>query len=266
MATATTDLLTLGDFFTHGRSGLLPPKPCSPYRYIEFLTELSLQKKYNLKRVLEVGPGTDPGLAFLDPKGIEKAAAIDYVAEALAIGQKRSPVPFEAMAVDIMNTPLPEQKEKWDYVICNSVIEHVVDDQKLVDVMHDFLAPGGYIVCSTVMHQFLYCSWDYAVGHYRRYSKQRLENLFDKFSDVQIVQTSLLQELARPLFFNRIYPLCGNTLESNNLRTAIGHQEWGQAPYAPVWPLARLAMPLWLAFDWLKGSLPAGIGFVIARK
>ena len=266
-ARQTNDLLTLGDFFDYGRDGLLPEKPCSPYRYIEFLTELTMQKKYGLRKVLEIGPGTDPGLAHLDPKTIEKAAAMDYVAEALAIGQKRTPhLQFEQIAVDVMQQPQPQHKEQWDYIICNSVIEHVVDDQKLVDIMHDFLKPGGYIVCSTVMHQFLYCSWDYAVGHYRRYSKQRLLDLFSGFSEVQVVQTSLLQELARPLFFKRIYPLCGNTLEANNLKTAIGHQEWGQAPYAPLWSAMKYAMPLWLAFDWLKGSLPAGIGFVIARR
>jgi len=261
-------LVGLGDLFGHGRSLLVPDKPCSPYRYIEFLIEGTLQRKYELKRVVELGPGSDAGLGYLDLDATEIAWAVDYSQGALdAIKRKLPANKVQFRLADIMKPgALDDLAGKFDYVICNSVIEHVIDHAALVRTMHMLLEPRGYVVCTTVLHQSMYNLWDHAVGHYRRYSISDLEQLFSGFSEVQVLQTSYMQELARPLFFGRVRHLKDNTLEQNNLLTAVGHEEWGRVPYAGIWPVIKFAMPAYLVAEWGLQHIVGGIGFVIGRK
>lgn len=264
----STKLVTLGDLFYHGRSLLVPDQPCSPYRYIEFLIERTLQRKFGLKRVIEIGPGSDAGLGYLDLGATEFALAIDYSNAARDATKRKLPNQRVQFRLADVMTPgaLDDQAGKCDYVICNSVIEHVIDHAALVDTMHKLLAPGGYVVCTTVLHQRMYNLWDHAVGHYRRYSTAELAQLFSKFSDVQILKTSFIQELARPLFFGRVRHLVHNTLEQNNMLTAAGHETWGKVPYARLWSVVKYAMPAYLVAEWGLQHVVGGIGFVIGRK
>lgn len=267
MNDGSAKLLTLGDLFTRGRSLLVPERPASPYRYLEFLIEATLQRKYGLRKVAELGPGTDPGLSYLDLDAVDFALGIDYSQASVdAIGRKLAGKAQGRLA-DIMKPgELADLAGQCDYVICNSVVEHVIEDGALVRAMYDMLAPGGYTVCTTVLHQRMYNLWDHAVGHYRRYSLAGLVGLFSDFSDVQLLQTSIVQELLRPLFFSRVQHLKDNTLEQNNLLTAAGHEEWGRVPYAGIWPVAKYGMPLYLVAEWMLQHVVGGIGYVIARK
>lgn len=263
-----TKLVDLGDLFHFGRSLLVPKQPCSPYRYIEFLIERTLQQKFGLRNIVEIGPGSDPGLGYLDLGAAEFAYAIDYSAAAGdAIKRTCSDPKVQFRLADITQPGVADDlRGQCDYVICNSVIEHVVDDAALVRSMHKLLKPGGYVVCTTVLHQRMYNLWDHAVGHYRRYSTADLRNLFSAFSDVQMLQTSIVQEMVRPLFFDRVRHLRYNTLEQNNRLTAAGHAQWGAVPYARLWFLAKYAMPAYLVAEWGLQHLVGGIGFVIGRK
>ena len=261
-------LISLRDLFRFGRELIVPEAPCSPYRYIEFLIEGTLQRKYRLRRVVELGPGSDVGLAYLDLDAIDQALAIDYSPGALdAVKRKLPDTKVQCRLQDIMvSGALDDLAGQFDYVICNSVIEHVIEDAALVDVMHRLLAPGGFAICTTVLHQRMYNLWDHAVGHYRRYSIPQLAALFSAFGHVQALQTSILQELARPLFFSRVRHLENNTIEQNNLLTGVGHQQWGRVPYAGLWPVVKYGMPAYLVAEWALQYVVGGIGFVIARK
>jgi len=261
-------LVGLGDLFRYGRSRLVPANPCSPYRYIEFLIERTLQHKYGLKRVTEIGPRCDSALGYLDLNAIEFAWAVDYSQAALDAFKRRfSEEKVRFRLADVMKPgSVSDMACKCDYVICNSVIEHVIKHEALVGTMHSLLEPGGYVVCTTVLHQSMYNTWDHAVGHYRRYSVADLVQLFSIFSQIQVLQTSFIQELVRPLFFGRMQHLKQNTLEQNNLLTAAGHEEWGSVPYRAVWPIAKYAMPAYLVAEWGLQYVVGGIGFVIGRK
>ena len=268
MIDGSTKLIALGDFFRDGRALLIQDKPTSPYRYIEFLIEGTLQRKFGLKKVVELGPGSDSGLAYLDVDSLESALAIDYNQDALDVVKSRIAThKLDCRLADItVSNVLRDLDGRFDYVICNSLIEHVIDDAALVRTMSNLLAPGGIVVCTTVLQPGLYNLWDHAVGHYRRYELKRLTELFRDFSTVQVLQTSIAQELSRPLFFNRIRHLEKNTVEQNNRLTAVGQQEWGRVPYAGIWPIVKYAMPLYLVAEWGLNYVPGGIGFVIGRK
>lgn len=261
-------LLNISDYFVYGKNSLCPKLPCSPYRYIEFLIEVTLQRKYGFKNILEVGPGVDPALGYMDIDMLSGALALDYSED--VINTCRQKVPHEKIEfrlADVTDRDVHEEfRGKFDYVICNSVIEHVEDDQALVDQMYRMTSPGGIVICSTVLHQGMFNSWDHAVGHYRRYSSKQLVDLFDEFDQVQLIKSSILQELVRPLFFGRINHLLENTIEENNKLTGAGHEEWGRPPYAPIWPLLRWLMPSYLIGDQFVSLFAGGIGFVIGRK
>jgi SAM-dependent methyltransferase len=268
MNDGSAKLITLGDLFRDGRKLLIQDKPSSPYRYIEFLIEGTLQRKFGLKKVVELGPGSDSGLAYLNLDAADTALAIDYSQGALdAVKAKLGDNKIDYRLVDItVPNVLDDLRGQFDYVICNSVIEHVIDDAALARTMHALLAPGGIVVCTTVLQPGLYNLWDHAVGHYRRYELRRLAALFSDFSEVQVLQTSIAQELSRPLFFNRVRHLEKNTIEQNNRWTAVGHQDWGRVPYAGIWSVVKYAMPLYLVAEWGLNYVTGGIGFVIGRK
>lgn len=254
--------------FRYGRSLVVPDRPCSPYRYIEFLIEGTLQRKFGLKRVVELGPGVDVGLGYLDLDAVDTALAIDFSQGVLDNIERKLPNSKVTRRLTDIMVPgaLDDLAGRFDYVICNSVIEHVIEDAALIETMRSLLEPGGYVVCSTVLHQSMYNAWDHAVGHYRRYSVADLVRLFADYSEVQVLQTSILQELIRPLFFSRINHLRKNTIEQNNQLTGVGHEEWGRPPYAAAWPVLKYAMPAYLVVEWVLKQFVGGIGFVIARK
>jgi SAM-dependent methyltransferase len=259
-------LLTLADLFRHGGDRLIPAEPCSPYRYMEFLIEKTVQGKFAPAAILEIGPGVDCAIRYLDLDAAKRVMVLDFNREVIeAIGQRHPKV--EVRLVDVTEPADPGDLEgQWDCVICNSVVEHVIDDQALVDRIFSMLRPGGVTVCSTVLHQRMYNTWDYAVGHYRRYGVGELLSLFKRFSDVQLIKTAMAQEIARPLFFGRMLHLARNTIEQNNRLCGHEQKEWGRSPYDGVWFALKYLMPIFLVFEWAKRRMFGGIGIVIARK
>jgi 2-polyprenyl-3-methyl-5-hydroxy-6-metoxy-1,4-benzoquinol methylase len=259
-------ILTLADLFRHGGSRLIPDQPCSPYRYMEFLIEKAVQGKFAPANILEIGPGVDGAIKYLDPETPKRVLVLDFNRDVIETIGRRYPK-VEARLMDVTKTTdLGDLKGQWDYVICNSVVEHVIDDQALVDRMFALLRAGGVVVCSTVLHQRMYNTWDYAVGHYRRYGVAEFKALFKQFSEVQLIKTAMAQEIARPLFFGRMLHLVRNTIEQNNQLCGHEQEEWGRSPYAGIWFALKYLMPVFLVGEWAKRKLFGGIGIIIARK
>jgi SAM-dependent methyltransferase len=68
-------------------------------------------------------------------------------------------------------------KESVDTVICIDVLEHIVEDSKVLANLRDALVKGGRLIVLVPQGQWLYSSLDKAVGHVKRYSKHELEGL-----------------------------------------------------------------------------------------
>ncbi|MDA0746844.1 MAG: class I SAM-dependent methyltransferase, partial [bacterium] len=196
----------------------------------------------------------------------EKILAIDYCDEVIEHNKEH----FNKPNVEFRTINLTDPEDaknlsgEWDYVVCNATVEHVPDDQALIDCIYSHLKPGGILVFSTVLYHWLYNKWDYAMGHYRRYSVQDLKNLCTDFDEVQIIKTSLIQELVRPLFFNRIEHLLDSSLEENNRK--VGFLEHAHPPYAKYYGLIKYLMPVYFVADWIFSKLLGGIVIVIAQK
>jgi SAM-dependent methyltransferase len=261
-------IINLKDFFKYGGNYLFPEQPCSLYRYMEYLIEICLARKHKLENILEIGPGTESIFKYLKPDEYKTGTVIDYNPEIVDFCAKHfTEKKITAVTLDMLDSlKVGNLNRKWDYVVCNSVLEHLQDDVVFVKNVYNLLENDGIIICSTVLHQGLYNKWDHAVGHYRRYSPGGLRSLFADFKEVQLVQSSLLQELVRPFFFSRIEHLLSNTIEENNRLVGEGYLKWGVPPYVKYFILFRFLMPVYLLIDWAQHSFMGGIGFIIARK
>lgn len=262
-------IIELKDFFTYGKGFLLPRTPVSLYRYLERILELAILRKYKLKDVLEIGPGAEPIFKYLPRTECRSATLIDYHPEVLKVCRQLAP-DYENLETIQENIERPGSMEslnrQWNYIICNSVLEHLIDDVTFVNNIHKILSRDGYFVCSTVMGEWLYNEWDHGVGHYRRYSLAKLKSLFTRFSEVQIIQTSLMQELVRPFFFGRLRHHQANTIEQNNWLFAEEFKHFGAPPYSSIFGIIRYFLPAYLILDWSLRNIQGGIVLVIAKK
>lgn len=68
-------------------------------------------------------------------------------------------------------------KEKFDTIILLNVIEHIENDSMAVANCRFMLTPGGHFIALAPAYQWLYCRLDKELGHYRRYSLQKMKNL-----------------------------------------------------------------------------------------
>jgi len=64
-----------------------------------------------------------------------------------------------------------------DTVVMINVLEHIQDDQESVRMVYQSLSPGGSLIVYSPALQWLYSPHDKAVGHYRRYDVDQLEQV-----------------------------------------------------------------------------------------
>jgi SAM-dependent methyltransferase len=63
----------------------------------------------------------------------------------------------------------------FDTAVMLNVLEHVEDDDKVLQQLRDALHPGGRLVLFVPAFELLYSRYDHAIGHYRRYRRSELE-------------------------------------------------------------------------------------------
>lgn len=70
--------------------------------------------------------------------------------------------------------------ERFDTILYIDVLEHVKDDHRELRRAYTHLRPNGSLVVLAPAHPRLFSEFDRAVGHYRRYTKQRLIDIAPK--------------------------------------------------------------------------------------
>lgn len=81
--------------------------------------------------------------------------------------------------------------EGADIVTIMDVTEHIRDDYEFVGAIIAKMPPGCRLVMTVPALNSLWCGWDDALGHYRRYDKPMLRALFRNFP-VNVVEISYL--------------------------------------------------------------------------
>ncbi len=84
-----------------------------------------------------------------------------------------------------------------DFLLCQNVLEHIVEEEPAVKAMADALRPGGHITILVPAHPRLYGNLDRTYGHYRRYTRARLQRLLID-ADLEIIDLYSFNSLGIP--------------------------------------------------------------------
>lgn len=132
--------------------------------------------------------------SYLDYEVLEVGAGIGSTTKALCKRSQRrwlclepDPVMANTLRSLLLSGDIPEccevrtgtlldvsHDELFDTIIYIDVLEHIKDDRSEVNLAANHLRKGGVLIVLAPAHQWLFTSFDKAIGHYRRYSKSTL--------------------------------------------------------------------------------------------
>ncbi|MCW5982115.1 MAG: glycosyltransferase [Bryobacteraceae bacterium] len=84
-----------------------------------------------------------------------------------------------------------------DTVVCLNVVEHIEDDLAALRNLYAALRPGGRAIVLTPQDQALFGTLDEALGHYRRYSQERLRARMQE-AGFQVERVLEFNRISRP--------------------------------------------------------------------
>lgn len=134
-------------------------------------------------RSVEIGPGLGTFSERLLATGVERLHLVEP--EPLFVSRLHQRFAGESR-VTIVGETLPDApslvggRERWDFVLCQNVLEHVEDDAAAMQSMARALRPGGRLTLLVPAHPRLYGSLDESFGHHRRYTPARIHDLVQK--------------------------------------------------------------------------------------
>jgi hypothetical protein len=91
------------------------------------------------------------------------------------------------------------------------VLEHIEHDAAAVQVVHSLLVPGAVAVISVPAYQWLFGHHDVQLGHYRRYTRGGLRELFRTDFEIEAARYYGAAFIPIALWFSRLskkdYPI-----------------------------------------------------------
>ncbi|HEV2969964.1 MAG TPA: class I SAM-dependent methyltransferase [Pirellulales bacterium] len=158
--------------------------------------------------VIDVGCGTGANLASL--AGDYRCIGIDTSPEAIRLAQRRYP------AVQFIQGFAPADLGRLvddaRLVLMMDVLEHVPDDFRLFSQISAAVRPGAYLLITVPADQRLWNRHDESFGHYRRYDRERLTQLWEGLP---------LKPLLVSHFNSRLYPLIKTVRAINRRRGEV---------------------------------------------
>jgi SAM-dependent methyltransferase len=134
---------------------------------LKFLSE----KDWSKGCVLDLGCGGGFLSALLRDRGA------DVVSTDIIMGAARNVRAMGSRKALLFDAgfPWPFVTQTFQTILMLDVLEHVEDDAACLDHMKKALMPGGRVILTVPAHQFLFSRWDRILGHFRRYSKDSLQ-------------------------------------------------------------------------------------------
>lgn len=123
-------------------------------------------------RILEIGGGTGFVAAALAKEGFGVELS-DVHANGLCYSKKRGI--NKLYQFDLFQPPFAEE---FDVVCLFDVLEHLHDAAEAVRCLKSMLKPGGLLILSVPAHQWLWSRDDVIAGHFERYNKKKLDEIF----------------------------------------------------------------------------------------
>jgi SAM-dependent methyltransferase len=122
--------------------------------------------------LLEIGCGTGFVLrGFRSTFPTLKLTGSDVLCEGLFFASKRVP---EATLMQMDARCIPFENE-FDVLGAFDVLEHIKEDEVVIQQMHQAAKPGGGIIVTVPQHPWLWSAMDKVSGHWRRYGRRELE-------------------------------------------------------------------------------------------
>lgn len=151
----------------------------------ETLDDLSAAVNYNRwiygilrpylgKSILEIGCGTGNITGFLAQHGRVLATDLHpgYLSSAKNRLKKVKNITYRKINLDDSLSSL--RPFNPDSIICVNVLEHISDDQRVLEECYKLLPPGGKLMLFVPALQFLFGTMDKSYGHHRRYDRSEL--------------------------------------------------------------------------------------------
>lgn len=134
------------------------------------------------RRILEVGSGIGTMSELMLSAGPERMVLTDldpWYRSRLARRFANSPV----VRIDELKLPDPTaaarlRDERLDTIVALNVVEHIEDDVGALASMRGLLGPAGRVVVLVPALARLYGTLDVELGHFRRYGRRRLRQVF----------------------------------------------------------------------------------------
>ncbi|MCW5668591.1 MAG: class I SAM-dependent methyltransferase [Hydrogenophaga sp.] len=154
-------------------------------------------RKYfpDFQSLLEVGCGTGfvlSGISQAFPQA--KIAGSEIYTTGLAFAAQRLPC-VELLQMDARRLPYVEE---FDVVTAFDVIEHILEDELVLQNFHRAIKPGGSCLITVPQHQWLWSPVDEDACHQRRYSAREL-HVKVQAAGFQIVRSTSFVTLLLPL-------------------------------------------------------------------
>jgi ubiquinone/menaquinone biosynthesis C-methylase UbiE len=125
------------------------------------------------RNFLEVGCGTGSVLLALTHAVPDlKVTGSELHPEGLACARRRLDPEVALLQMDARSIPA---REHFDVVGAFDVIEHIPEDQRVLDQIYAVLQPGGGAIIAVPQHPWLWSPADDAARHQRRYARGELE-------------------------------------------------------------------------------------------
>jgi 2-polyprenyl-3-methyl-5-hydroxy-6-metoxy-1,4-benzoquinol methylase len=163
-------------------------------------------QKYVGREVLEVGAGIGATTASLCGVDCVRWLCLEpdpHLASRIAFLVESHQLPrcCEVQAGTLVDLPA---YERFDTILYIDVLEHIEREQEEVSTAAKYLKRNGYLVVLSPANPALYSSFDAAIGHYRRYTKEALAAVIPgNFRCCDLFHLDSMGALAS--FYNRVF-------------------------------------------------------------
>jgi len=162
------------------------------------------------RRFLEVGCGNGAVLrAVAQLRDWKRLVGSELHPSGLAFAQTRLPG-VEFVQMDARHIPA---SDAFDLVGAFDVIEHIADDQRVLDQIRGVLAPGGGVIIAVPQHPWLWSRADEIAYHERRYCRGELERKLRQSGFEVLFSTSYTCLLLPMMIASRLLRRDGGTNE-----------------------------------------------------
>lgn len=145
---------------------------------------------------LEIGCGTGFVLQMLRKQFPGwKIQATEAHVEGLDFAKGRVDADVVFSQMDARTIPF---RDEFDVIGAFDVIEHIKDDEKVLEEIHAALKSKGFFLFSVPQHMFLWSRYDEIGCHFRRYSLAELNSKLQK-AGFRVVETTSFNSLLLPL-------------------------------------------------------------------